>query len=148
MKLTIKPEEVIVKPAVYKVKFNEGRDYPNFVGGDSGYETMNDFRSDIKDWLDTNAPGWTANFDRGDWGEGPATVTIHFKAEDHARAFVEKYETIPCPNSKSRGDCPNMGMAVREARARKDGKSHCPKCFHPIQILNEYNREDFLKNNA
>lgn len=146
MKIIIKPEKVVVTPAVYRVKFYESRDYPDYVGGSGGYETMDQFRSDIKDWLDNNAPGWIANFDRGDWGEGPANITIDFTAEDHAHAFVEKFETIPCPNSKDRGDCPHMGKAVAVAKERKDGKAQCPKCFHPIQIMNKYNIDDFRKN--
>lgn len=146
MKLTVEPEKIIVKPAVYRVEFDEGRDYPNYVGGGT-WETMNDFRPDISAWLEQYAPGWTASFDRGDWGEGVAYVSINFTAEDHARKFVKKFETLPCPNAKDRGHCPHMHKAVEIAKERKDGRAECPNCLHPIQILNKYNLEDFVKNN-
>jgi hypothetical protein len=146
MKLTVKPEEVIVKPPIYKVEFHEGDEYPDYVGGGT-WETMNDLRPDINDWLNENAPGWKAEFDRGDWGEGVAFVSINFTAEDHAKAFVKQFETLPCPNSKTRGDCPHMGKAIAIAKERKDGKAACPNCARPIQILNKYNQEEFIKNN-
>jgi len=38
-----------------------------------------------------------------------------------------------------------MGEAVTEAKQRRDGRSHCLKCFRPIIILNEYNRDEFMK---
>lgn len=145
MKLIINPEKVVVTPAVYRVKFHESRDYPNYIGGDGGYETMNDFRPDIAAWLDTNAPGWSAAFDRGDWGEVLADIAIDFAAEYHARAFVEQFETIPCPNSIDRGYCPHIGKAIAVAKEREDGKAQCPNCSHPIQIMNKYNMNEFRK---
>lgn len=136
MKLTIKPEKVVVKPAVYSVSFYESRDYDGYVGGDNGYETMNDFRPDISTWLDENAPGWSAEFDRGDWGEGPAVVKINFASEDQATAFFEKFNAIPCSNALSRMHCESMNKAVLDARSHKNEKSKCQKCGYEIVLFN------------
>jgi hypothetical protein len=140
MKLKVKPEKII--PASYTVMFDESDEYPGYITQLEPYRDQ--LRQDIVEWLDTNSPGWKVSFDRGDWGEGPASVSVYFLSEEHARKFVEHFETIPCPNSRSRGDCPHMGKAVTEAKQRQDGKSRCPNCSRPITIMNKYNRDEFM----
>jgi hypothetical protein len=134
MKLTIKPEKVIVKPAQYRVEFFESREYSDYVGGNGGYETMNDFRPDIAAWLDANTPEWTADFDRGDWGEGPAVVKIDFKEESHAKMFHEQWNSIPCPNVSSRLHCSHLNNAIRSANSSDERQSKCETCGHEIKI--------------
>jgi hypothetical protein len=137
MKLTIKPEKVIVKPAQYSVYFYESREYGDYVGGNSGYETMNDFRPDIAAWLEENAIGWKANFDRGGWGDGPAVVKIDFVEESHAKMFHEKFNAIPCPNVSSRLHCPHLNNALRSANSSDERQSKCETCGYEIKIYKE-----------
>ena len=134
MKLTIKPEKVIVKPAQYRVEFYESREYGDYVGGNGGYETMNDFRPDIAAWLEENAIGWSASFDRGDWGEGPAVVKIYFKEESHAKMFHEKFNVIPCPNVSSRQLCRNFRVGMSSAMKTEDRTSMCKVCGYEIKV--------------
>jgi hypothetical protein len=144
MKVHIKPQRII--PAEYRVYFYEDRDYTGYIVQPQPYEDR--LRPDIEEWLNTNAPGWSVNFDRGDWGEGPATVEICFSTEAQAQSFEAEFKNIPCPNSVSRGDCPHMGAALSLIdRKAGDGKGKCLHCGHRFQILTKDNREDFLKSN-
>ena len=142
MKVNVKPQQII--PASYSVRFDEDRDYSGYVVQPQPYEDR--LRPDIELWLDENAPGWSVNFDRGDWGEGPATVEIRFETEVQTRAFAAEFINIPCPNSVSRGDCPHMGAALKGIdRENGDGKGKCQRCGYEIRILTKTNKDEFYK---
>ena len=142
MKVKVKPQQII--PAKYSIYFYEDRDYKGYIVQPQPYEDR--LRPDIEEWLNTNAPGWSVNFDRGDWGEGPAKVEIRFETEAQARAFAEAFTNIPCPNSVSRGNCPHMGAALKGIdRENGDGKGKCQRCGHEIRILTKTNQDEFYK---
>lgn len=142
MEIKIKPQEII--PASYSVCFFESEEYSGYIVQPQPYEDA--LRPDIKVWLDANAPGWSVNFDRGDWGEGPALVKINFETESQSRAFAAKFTNIPCPNSLSRGHCPHMGAALNLIdREKGNGKGKCLECGKEFQILTKDNKEEFLK---
>jgi hypothetical protein len=140
MKVHIKPQRII--PAEYSVHFHEDRDYKGYIVQPQPYEDR--LRPDIEAWLNTNAPGWDINFDRGDWGEGPAKVEICFETEAQARAFAAEFINIPCPNSVSRGDCPHIHAALKSID-RKSGRGLCEHCGHEIRILTATNQNEFYK---
>ena len=143
MKVNIKPQKII--PASYSVRFDEDRDYAGYIVQPQPYEDR--LRPDIELWLDENAVGWSVRFDRGDWGEGPATVEIRFETEAQARAFAAEFKNIPCPNARSRGDCPHMGAAMKSIdRETGDGRGKCQRCGHEFRILTKTNQDEFYKN--
>jgi hypothetical protein len=143
MEIKIKPQKII--PASYSVRFDEDRDYAGYIVQPQPYEDR--LRPDIESWLDANAVGWSVNFDRGDWGEGPATVEVKFETEAQARAFAAEFTNIPCPNASSRGHCQHMIAALKSIdRETGDGRGKCQRCEHEIQILTKTNQDEFYKN--
>jgi hypothetical protein len=116
MEIKIKPQKII--PANYSVRFDEGGEYDGYIVQPQPYEDR--LRPDIEEWLNANALGWSVNFDRGDWGDGPAFVKIDFETEAQARAFAAEFTNIPCPNARSRGHCPHMGAALSLIDQEKD----------------------------
>lgn len=105
MKLDIKHKEVVVTPAKYTVSFHESSTYGDYINNNT---TRDDLLSDeLNTWLAANDPGCLINFDRGDWGEGIAWVTINFTTESHAVAFKEKFNRILC-NATDRSCCLNL----------------------------------------
>ena len=106
MKLNIKHKEVIVKPAEYTVRFDEGGNYSDYINNTTRDNLLSD---ELNAWLAANDPACRIEFDRGDWGEGPAWVTIHFTEEEHAVAFKEKFKRIPC-NAPDQLSCENIKL--------------------------------------
>lgn len=127
MKVHIKPQRII--PAEYSIHFYEDRDYKGYIVQSQPYEDR--LRPDIEAWLNSNAPGWSVSFDRGDWGEGPAQVEIRFSTEAQAKAFEAQFKNIPCPDALSRGNCLYMRAALRSA----DGNGLCEHCGYSFRIL-------------
>lgn len=46
---------------------------------------------EVEAWLNDQAPGWKVEFDRGDWGNGDAIVTISLPKKEQAEAFVKRF---------------------------------------------------------
>lgn len=128
VKINIEPEEIIVVPAKYEVKFHEDRDHGEFMVEPEPYQ--DELRDDLKAWLDAHAPGWTVEFDRGDWGEGPASVTISFPSEAAARAFHAAWNGDRCVDV-GYGNCAHM----RKIDDRTYRCSHCGKELKVRRLL-------------
>jgi hypothetical protein len=139
MKTKIIPERII--PPSYTVSFYESREYSDYVTEDQPYDKR--LATHLIHWLDHFAPGWSVNFDCGDWGEGPAMVTISFQTEDQAYEFVKTFNKIPCPNSESMGHCPHMSRAIRKIDRDGDGKGECLHCGHKFTIMTKSNMHNF-----
>jgi len=142
MQLSIKPQIII--PAAYSVCFDEDRDYGGYIIQPQPYEDT--LSADVSAWLSANAPGYAVNFDRGDWGEGPAVVKINFETQAQAHAFHKEFNRIPCLNARSRGDCSHIGTAIALInRTCSDGMGTCSHCGYAFKILTKNNADDFLK---
>lgn len=115
MKLNLVPQQII--PARYEVVFKEDKQTEGFVDNSTREDKL---RPDIQDWLDTHAPGHTLFFDRGDWGEGIAIVTITFLTQESAEKFHAAWNGDKC-TEVSYTACPHM-------RRISDTDFKCSKC--------------------
>jgi hypothetical protein len=123
MKLNLVPEKVI--PARHEIIFWEDQQHEDLLAYPQPYETV--FCDDVKTWLDENDPDWSVTFDRGDFGEGPAEVTLSFTAEEVAKRFHEKWNQGRC-QSISYTRCPNM-----QAVGEKDYS--CKICGKTMRVI-------------
>jgi hypothetical protein len=104
MRLDHKPAYTV--PAKTRIVFDESD--PKRRGYVVQPEPYKDtLRADIVAWLDAHAPGWKVAFDRGDWGEGTATVTITLPSHAAGLAFQETWNTEGCKQTGPY-NCPNM----------------------------------------
>ena len=118
MKINIKHKKIVVEPAEYTVKFHESTTYGDYINNDTRDVQLSD---ELNTWLAEHDPACGIAFDRGDWGEGLAWVTISFTKERHAVAFKEKFNRIPC-DATDRSSCSNLILD------RIAMKCHCDKC--------------------
>jgi len=102
MRTQIKPKQVI--PAEYSVHFKEyDKRYKGYLIEPQPYETRLNY--EIEHWLNDNAPGYQLVIDRGDWGEGPASVIIRFQTKKDMSSFVKKFAKGNCDEIF---DCKNL----------------------------------------
>lgn len=141
MKTTIIPEKII--PAKYMVTFFESNEYADYIIEPEPYNKQ--LSKQLTNWLNRFAPNWEVDFDCGDWGEGPALVTIFFKEEWQSHKFSELFCKIPCPNSESFSHCPMMISALSSIDRQGDGKGKCLRCGKDFTILTEANHQHFFK---
>lgn len=141
MQIKVEPERII--PARYTVSFYESKEYNDYLVEPEPYDTH--LRPDLVNWLDENTPNWKVSFDRGDWGEGPAYVTIDFETKEQAVKFKQRFNLLDCPNAVSKTHCPYMTDAVQYIDRDSDGKGKCFTCGYEFTILTRTNRDTFYE---
>lgn len=70
------------------VFFTQG-DYPHLLVEPQPYAI--DLHPRVRQFLDTTAPGWSVVYDRGDWGEGLAHVTVTVPFQRQCALFLDRF---------------------------------------------------------
>jgi hypothetical protein len=55
------------------------------------YPGDDSFAPEVVAWLDENTPGWSVQWDRGDFGDGSLSVRLSMLSQDDAARFVGRW---------------------------------------------------------
>jgi len=99
MQVTHLPQRVL--PEEHIVTFSE-IEYPNLAYQEVAVDKFGNrgpgetkFAAEVETWLNDKAPGWSVEWDRGDWGEGWYIAHLRLPSSAHVQDFLAKWGKDP-----------------------------------------------------